>query len=148
CRDPDSTGFAPGRRFGEAAVMPYDLFISYSRRDNGQGDGRITQFVERIGRDFAAFVGRPLRPFFDRSAIAGMEDWRHKILQGLRESRLLLACLTPSYLTSEYCEWEFVEYLKGEVAQGYVGEGVAPIYFVPVPDWDEKDFDRTCAAWV
>lgn len=26
--------------------MPYDLFISYSRRDNEQG--RITQLVERI----------------------------------------------------------------------------------------------------
>jgi tetratricopeptide (TPR) repeat protein len=128
--------------------MPYDLFISYSRRDNGQGDGRVTEFVERIGRDFVGFAGRELVPFFDRSAIAGMEDWRHKILQGLRESRLLLACLTPSYLASEYCEWEFVEYLKSEVSRGYVGEGVAPIYFVPVPGWEDKDFDRSCAAWV
>ena len=65
--------------------MSYDLFISYSRVDNDQGDGRITQFVERIGQDFAACAGRPLRPFFDRNAIAEMEDWRHTILPGLRE---------------------------------------------------------------
>jgi len=31
--------------------MPYDLFISYSRRDNEHG--RITQLVERIKVDFA-----------------------------------------------------------------------------------------------
>ena len=34
--------------------MPYDLFISYSRRDNEQG--RITQLVERIKTDFAPFA--------------------------------------------------------------------------------------------
>ena len=124
--------------------MPYDLFISYSRRDNT--DGRITQFIERIGHDFAAFAGRPLRPFFDRTEIHGLENWRHKILQGLRDSRLLLACLSPSYLATEFCEWEFIEYLKGEVARG--GEGVAGIYFVEVPGWDDKDFNRRCAEWV
>jgi len=43
--------------------MPYDLFISYSRRDNQQG--RVTQLVQRIEADFAAFAGRPLMPFFD-----------------------------------------------------------------------------------
>ena len=78
--------------------MPYDLFISYSRRDNQQG--RITQLVERIQADFAAFAGRPLVPFFDATEIRGMDDWRHRILQGLRESRLLLACLSPAYLQS------------------------------------------------
>jgi hypothetical protein len=35
--------------------MPYDLFISYSRRDNEQG--RITQLVERIKTDFAKAMG-------------------------------------------------------------------------------------------
>ncbi len=126
--------------------MPYDLFISYSRGDN-TGD-RITHFADRIGRDFEALAGRPLRPFFDRRTIASMEDWRHKILQGLRESRLLLACLSPSYLNSEYCKWEFVEYLKNEVGRGYAAEGVAPIYFVEVPRWTDKDFDRSCDTWV
>ena len=31
----------------EASPMPYDLFVSYCRRGNGQGDGRISQFVDR-----------------------------------------------------------------------------------------------------
>jgi hypothetical protein len=45
-------------------TMAYDLFISYSRRDNEQG--RITQLVERIKTDFAPFAERELVPFFDQ----------------------------------------------------------------------------------
>ena len=129
--------------------MPYDLFISYSRRDNEQG--RITQLVERIKTDFANFEGnngRELMPFFDQQEIHGMSDWRQRILQGLRESRLLLACLSPAYLQSEYCEWEFVEYLKYEIGHLHGFNGVAPIYFVEVPGWDSKDFEQQCAAWI
>jgi hypothetical protein len=111
----------------------YDLFISYSRRDNQSG--RITEFVDRISRDFESFAGRPLRPFFDIKEIHGMDDWRHRILQGLRESRLLVACLSPSLLASEYCAWEFYEYANNEVARALVSEGVAP-------NWANKHFDN------
>jgi hypothetical protein len=126
--------------------MPYDLFIFYSRRDNAQG--RITQLVARIKQDFAAFAGRQLVSFFDQHEINGMEDWRQRILQGLRESRLLLACLSPAYLQSGYCEWEFIEYLKYEIGHLHGFNGGAPIYFVHVPGWDDPDFDQRCAAWI
>jgi tetratricopeptide (TPR) repeat protein len=126
--------------------MPYDLFISYSRRDNKQG--RVAQFVEHIKREFTRFAGRDLTPFFDQQDILGMEDWRQKILQGLRESRLMLACLSPAYLTSQYCEWEFVEYVKYEIGHLHGYNGVAPIYFVEVPGWKDKGFEQQCAAWV
>jgi len=126
--------------------MGYDLFISYSRNDDRQG--RITELVERIKQDFAGFAGRELVPFFDKHEIHGMQDWRQRILQGLRESRLLLACLSPTYLTSDYCEWEMVEYLKYEIGHLHGFNGVAPIYFVQVPGWEDRDFDKRCAAWV
>jgi TIR domain/NB-ARC domain len=126
--------------------MPYDLFVSYSRRDNQSG--RVTELVARIQADFEAFAGRPLTPFFDASEIRGMEDWRHRILQGLRESRVLLACLSPKYLDSAYCEWEFNEFLKHEVGLLRAGEGVAPVYLVEVPGWNDTDFERRCAGWV
>ena len=50
-------------------------------------------------------------PFFDHHEINGMEDWRQRLLQGLRESRLLLVCLSSGYLDSGYCEREYIEYL-------------------------------------
>lgn len=124
--------------------MGYDLFISYSRRDNLQG--RVTQLVRRVEADFKVFSGRQLEPFFDVLSIRGMEDWRNRILQGLRESRLLLACLSPAYVASEHCEWEFTEYLKHEVGRLCVGEGVAPIYFIEVPGWEDRGFEQHCVA--
>ncbi len=126
--------------------MIYDLFISYSRLDDQHG--RITQLIKRIKADFEMFAGRPLAAFFDIEEIHGMEDWRLRILQGLHESRLLLACLSPSYIQSAYCEWEFNEYIKHEVDHAYFGDGVAPIYFVEVPGWEDRDFEQKCAAWL
>jgi len=129
--------------------MPYDLFLSYSRRDNGQG--RITALKERLEADHRTFVdasGAELRIFFDEQEILGMDDWRHRILGGLRESRLLLVCLSLAYLESEYCAWEFNEYLNHEIARSLLGEGVAPVYFVDVPGWEDRDFETRCAEWV
>jgi hypothetical protein len=50
--------------------MPYDIFISYSRRYNEQG--RVTQLVERIKQDFAPVAKSELVPFFDVDEIHGM----------------------------------------------------------------------------
>jgi hypothetical protein len=126
--------------------MPYDLFLSYSRRDNQQG--RITDLKDRIQADYRAFAGDELTCFFDVDDIHGMDDWRHRILAGLRESSLLLLVLSPGYLASPYCEWEIVEYLKYEHSRAAGGQGIAPIYFVEVPGLDAPEFEQRAAAWV
>jgi len=123
-----------------------DIFISYSRRDNS--NNQISQLVERIKNDFKAFSGRELRVFFDVEEIRGMDDWRHRILDGLKKSHLFLACLSPSYLESEYCEWEFNEYSKHEIGRFCGFEGIAPLYFVEVPGWNDKLFEQNCKGWV
>jgi hypothetical protein len=126
--------------------MRYDLFISYSRRDNSQA--RVTELVEEIGNEFVAFAGRPLRIFFDMEEIRGMEDWRNRILLGLRESHLLLAILSPAYLHSAYCEWELNEYLKHEMGVACFGNGIAPIYVVEISGWNDNDFEKRCTDWI
>jgi tetratricopeptide (TPR) repeat protein len=123
--------------------MPYDLFISYARRDDERH--RISTLVERLSRDFQLLAGRPLNVFFDAVEIHGMEDWRHRILQALRESRLLLS---PNYLASQYCEWEFNEYVNNEVGRALAGQGVAPVYLTDVPRWQDNDFEIKCDEWV
>ena len=127
--------------------MPYDLFISYSRFDNR--DGRITDLKVQIETDYRAFKPRrDLVCFFDTEEIKGMDDWRHRILQGLREANLLLLVLSPGYLSSPYCEWEIIEYLKFEHSRASGGQGVAPVYFVEIPGLDSPDFEKQAAAWV
>ena len=118
--------------------MPYDLFISYARRDNT--DGRVTELVERIADDYRQLSRKELRYFFDVHDIHGMDDWLHTILEGLKESQLFLLVLSPAYLKSKYCEWEIVEYLKYESARAVSGEGIAPIYVVTIPGLDEPGF--------
>ena len=130
----------------DTRAMSYDIFISYSRRDNS--DGRITNLVKRIEQDFEDFAERPLVSFFDVDEIKGMDDWRHRILKGLQESRLFLACISPDYLKSTYCEWEFNEFLNHEIAKYCTIDGVAPIYFVEVPEWDDHEFEDGCADWI
>jgi len=126
--------------------MPYDLFISYSRRDNQTG--RVTELMAQINADYRTHTGEELRPFFDLAEINAMDDWRNRILGGLRESNLLLLILSPAYLESEYCEWEIVEFLKYENSRAVQGQGVAQVYFVEIPGLDTKDFEQQAAAWV
>lgn len=126
--------------------MPYDLFISYSRRDNLTD--RVTELKSQIEADYLEFTTEPLNCFFDQEEIKGMDDWQHRLLQGLKDSHLLLVILSPNYLASPYCEWEIVEYLKYEIGHLHGFNGVAPIYFVEVPGWDNKEFEQQCAAWI
>jgi len=126
--------------------VPYDLFVSYSRKDNQQG--QITALREQIEADYLAFAGEDLRCFFDLDAIASMDDWRHRILQGLSESSILLLVLSPAYLDSPYCEWEIVEFLKYEHSRAVQGQGVAQVYFVSVPGLDDPAFEAQAATWL
>src|SRR5437867_2515235 len=78
--------------------MPYDLFISYSRRDYERG--QVAALKAQVEFSFRAFAGRDLRVFFDTHEIVGMDDWRQKIQRSLRESQVFLAVLSPHYLAS------------------------------------------------
>jgi tetratricopeptide (TPR) repeat protein len=126
--------------------MSYDLFISYSRRDNTLG--RVTQLIDLIRDDFLSFAGRPLNVFFDLNEIQGMDDWRQKIQQGLRESHLFLAVLSPNYLTSPYCRWEWEDYVRYEAMRQCLSEGIAPVFFVTLPDSVDPKTDRRLAGWI
>jgi len=117
----------------------YDIFVSYARRDNDQGC--VTQLVDKIKENFKRLAGRELKVFFDQTEIRGMDDWRNRLWQGLRESKLLLTCLSPAYFQSPNCEWEVVEYLKYEIGHRHGLNGIAPVYFVTVPGLDRPGFD-------
>lgn len=56
--------------------MPYDLFISYSRRDNE--NNRVTELKNQIENDYLEFAKEPLNCFFDQEKIKGMDDWQQK----------------------------------------------------------------------
>ena len=126
--------------------MDYDLFISYSRKDNLTN--RVTELKTKIEADYLAFVNEELRCFFDMDEIKGMEDWRLRILEGLKYSHMFLLILSPNYLQSQYCEWEIVEYLKYENARATQGDSIAQIYFIEIPGFERPGFAETRKVWL
>ena len=126
--------------------MPYDLFISYSRTNNDRG--QVAELNAQIESSFRAFAGRDLRVFFDTQVIAGMDDWRQKIQHSLRESHLFLAVLSPNYIASPYCRWEWEDYVRYEAMRQCLGEGVAPVFFVNLPNAAGTQIDPAIASWI
>lgn len=129
-----------------AGADRYDLFISYSRRDNESG--QVAALKAQIEAAYRAFAGKDLRIFFDTQQIVGMDDWRQKIQRSLRESHLFLAVLSPAYLASPYCRWEWEDYVRYEAMRQCLGEGVAPVFFVTLPDAADPRTDQAIARWV
>ncbi len=126
--------------------MSYDLFISYSRRDNERG--QVATLKAQIETSFRAFAGRELQMFFDTHEIHGMDDWQQKIQRSLRDSHLFLAVLSPNYLASPYCRWEWEDYVRYEAMRQCLGEGVAPVFFVTLPDAATPQADQAIGRWI
>jgi tetratricopeptide (TPR) repeat protein len=122
----------------------YEIFISYARLDNmpippDYPLGWVTALRDHILADQRHYSTVPLRIFFDTSEIKDMDDWRHRILGGLRSSKILLVCLSPNYFKSQPCGWEWNEYLKRQTHQLIGSDSIASVYFVEVPGSDEQD---------
>ena len=126
--------------------MPYDLFISYAHQDNSRG--QVRELRDAILEDFQKFSGRNLSIFFDEHDIPSMTDWDKRIAQGLRESRLFLAIISPNYFASTFCRREWDEYVRYEAMRQCLGEGVAPVYFIELPGLDGPGIEQNIAAAV
>lgn len=125
---------------------PFEIYISYSRRDNEVppdappgAKGWVTALVDQILADHRGFSTQPLRIFFDTEEIRDMDDWRLRILGALRNSKILLVCLSPNYFGSNYCRWEWDEHLRGQVHQLMGSDSIATVYFTEVPGADEHE---------
>jgi tetratricopeptide (TPR) repeat protein len=116
----------------------YDFFVSYARADNA--GGWIGGFVEELLAEHRRFTGgRTLTPFFDKTDIRSLDDWQHRLHDGLAHSRLFLAFISPSYFASEWCRREWRAWIDTEIAKHILAGGVAPIYIVEVPGLVGRD---------
>ncbi len=112
--------------------------------------GKVTALVEAIEADYRRFAGAPLRVFFDTEEIRTMDVWEHRILRGLRHSKMMVAVLSPAYFASDYCRKEWEIYVETELAQALPGDGIAPIYAVTHPAFDGQPDSMTdrLAHWI
>ncbi|HRL11863.1 MAG TPA: toll/interleukin-1 receptor domain-containing protein, partial [Aggregatilineales bacterium] len=71
------------------------VFISYSRRNKN--------FAERIARDLS---DAGMDVWVDFRQIHAGEMWEKEIIRGLERSAIVVACLSPAFLASEWCTRE------------------------------------------
>ena len=109
---------------------------------------KVTALVEAIKADYLRVTGTPLRVFFDTDEIRSMDAWEARILTGLRQSKMMVAILSPSYFASAYClkEWEI--YVETELAQALPGEGITPIYMVRHPAFEADPVEEQLRHWI
>jgi tetratricopeptide (TPR) repeat protein len=122
--------------------LDYDVFISYARADNATG--WVSWLRDAIAEDFEGF-SEPVRIFFDTAEIRSGHDWELRLGQGLRSSRVLLVCLSPNYLRSEWCRREWEEFARCRARRIGGGEAVTGVYFVDLGG--DEHYSKHVAAW-
>lgn len=131
--------------------QPYDLFFSYAHRDNlgnlGDDVSRVKAVKLAIEREFGEMTGQEVRIFLDEDDIITGDDWRERILRGLQSSKMLLAFVSANYFKSEYCRLEWEHYIQTELALALPGEGIAPIYIIRCPEFDQMQLDQRLRRW-
>jgi hypothetical protein len=111
--------------------MPIEIFFSYAHEDETLIDALRSQLVvfERQGR---------IVKWHDRQIPTG-SDWESVIDERLRQCKIILLCVSPAFLASQYC-WE-VE-LRIAMDRHARGEArVIPIILRPCA-WNEAPFAR------
>ncbi|MFI5459730.1 MAG: TIR domain-containing protein, partial [Isosphaerales bacterium] len=133
----------------ETARTGFDLFISYAHADDRhENREKVAALVEAIKADYLRVTGAALNVFFDTHAIRSMDDWEAKILTGLRESKMMVAVLSPSYFQSDFCRREWEIYVETELAHALPGDGITPIYVVKHPAFEADPVDERLRHWI
>ncbi len=89
--------------------MKYDVFISYSHRDNlvpeGKRHGWVDRFHKALSQNLTEFLGRTPSIFRDNK-IEGYQKILTTVDEGLAESLIFVPILSPNFLTSQWCPKE------------------------------------------
>jgi tetratricopeptide (TPR) repeat protein len=131
------------------STKKYNLFISYAHADDrGEGLDKVKSLVQAIRADYLRVTGVPLNDFFDLQAIRAMDDWENRIILGLRQSKMMVALISPAYFKSPYCRKEWEYYIETELVHALPGEGIAPIYVIQHPDFEGEPIDDKLKDWI
>jgi len=84
----------------------FDVFFSYSHSDND--NGWINDFHNKFMSLYKKMTGDVLKAFIDNESIMTADIWGNKIINSIKESKICVAFVSPSYIKSEWCrkEWD------------------------------------------
>jgi len=102
--------------------MAESVFISYSRRDQ--------EFVRRLAEDLNRRVDGGV--WFDQSDIEAGDRWRDRIIDGIRDAKVVVVVLSPEAAASPYVKMELKLALEAR-------KRVIPVLYRPVELQGELD---------
>jgi hypothetical protein len=111
------------------AITPPDAFLSYTRFDDHNDGGAISQFRLRLASAVRAITGRPFEIFQDVEGIGIGECWPVRLDRMLDEARFFIPIVTPSYFTSMACREELEKFFHAEAGRS-CDDLVLPIYYI------------------
>ena len=120
----------------------YSVFVSYSRRDDAVG--WVEQLVEALRREAREVLDDGFEVFFDRHDLRTREEWRTQLAWAVRESEVLMACVSTPYFESDFCLWEFQEYEVKPMGPD-TGEGLVSVLLEDTSEQDQPDQEHR--AW-
>ena len=120
----------------------YSVFVSYSRRDDATG--WVEQLVEALRREAREVLDDGFEVFFDRHDLRTREEWRTQLAWAVRESEVLMACVSTPYFESDFCLWEFQEYEVKPTGPD-TGEGLVSVLLEDTSEQDQPDQEHR--AW-
>jgi hypothetical protein len=124
-------------------------FFSYSRGDDIDSGGKLSDLRAKIDRELATQlgrdhsdmrVGRRERNFGlwqDKAAIQYGAEWETKINEGIAEAVFFIPIVTPRAVKSPKCRFEFESFLKRQSSLGR-SDLIFPILYVRVPELDDE----------
>ena len=127
----------------------YDIFVSYAHALDHRADiEKVSALVRAIGAQYQRETGNPLRVFHNTGVLGSMDEWETTVLPGLRQSRLMIAVLSPAYFASPFCRREWELYVETELAMALPGEGIIPIYAERYPPFEADPVEPESQAWI
>jgi len=130
---------------GGADGFDYDVFISYSRKNQAEADGLYDELQRQ----------RPeLKIFIDRVSMRVGSSWQQKLYKALDDSRRVIVLLSPDYIASAICQEELnIAISRNRDSEGvlmpmYLYDAKLPTYIklLNYIDCREGDHDKLSAA--
>jgi hypothetical protein len=89
-------------------------FFSYSRDDDDDSRGALSELRDRIQRELRGQLGRSrntLRIWQDKEAIAPGKIWESEIKAAIEQAVFFIPIVTPTTVKSQFCQHEFESFL-------------------------------------
>ena len=110
--------------------MQYDIFISYSHKDNIAGeeeDGWVDSFHKGLYKYLTGHLGRTAEIWRDRTKMKGNYRLNPAVYDNLDQTLILIPILSPNFLNSEWCPKELSHFCAQNKKFEAMGTRVFPV---------------------